>query len=440
MRNLLLCCAALLVADSAPALAGKAHEIVIHTFTGGTDGAQPNSALTLGGTGLLYGTTVNGGGAAACSSGCGTVFQLSGSGRKWAETVLYAFQGGSDGEQPFNAALALGPDGSLYGETLFGGAGNGTVFKLSPPSSGGNWTETILYSFQGGKDGAVPESNILLAADGTLYGTTYQGGTGCGSTGCGTAFSLTPPTSGPSPWTHAVLYRFRGKNDGATPIGGVIAGSGGVLYGTTTAGGSAGCGGEGCGTVFALTPNIGSNGYTETILYDFKKKPEGLSVYNTLLLDSSGNLYGSTSNGGKGSCGGGPLTGCGTDFELTPPAGGVGQWQQSVIHAFIGKKPGGLYDGSYPNGALIAGAGGVLYGSTYGGGYACPVCAGTVYQLAPPTGGGTTWTETLLYPFQAGDDGSGPQGGLVADSGGQLFGITSGGGSANLGIAFMVTP
>src|SRR5580698_9666351 len=179
MRQMLFCCATLCVAASAPALAGKAHEVVIHTFAGGTDGAQPNSALTLGSSGLLYGTTVAG--------GCGTAFQLSGSGTTWAETVLYAFQGGADGEEPFNAAMALGADGSLYGETLFGGAsGDGTVFRLSPPSGGGSWTETILYSFQGGTDGAVPESNILLSADGTLYGTTYQGGTGCSDTGCGT--------------------------------------------------------------------------------------------------------------------------------------------------------------------------------------------------------------------------------------------------------------
>ena len=440
MRRLLLA-AVMLSAIPALGWAGPGTEVIMHSFAGGADGANPNSGLTLGPNGSLYGTTVYGGGSSVCSSGCGIVFQLSGAGGNWTETILHTFQGGSDGEQPFNSAMALGPDGSLYGDTLFGGRANsGTVFQLSPPSAGGKWKESVLYAFPGGKNGAVPESNMLLDASGTLYGTTSQGGTtGCGGAGCGTVYALTPPAAGEKRWQHVLLYKFHGGKDGATPIAGLTEGAGGVLYGTTSAGGGGSCGGTGCGTVFSLTPS-GAGEWTETLLHRFKKKKNGLTVFNSLLIDAKGNLYGSTTNGGKGTCGGGALIGCGMDFELSPPAGGSGEWTETDIHIFIGKKPGGFYDGAYPNGALIADTNGALYGSTYGGGYPCPICAGTVYKLTPPANGATTWNESILYPFQAGSDGTGPQGGLVASAGGVLYGVTAGGGSANLGTAFAVTP
>jgi uncharacterized repeat protein (TIGR03803 family) len=152
--------------------------------------------------------------------------------------------------------------GALYGTTAGGGTGNnGTVFKLTPPAKGQTaWTETVLYHFTGGSDGSLPYAGLIADNSGALYGTTQQGGSGCPPNGCGTVFKLTPSAKGQTAWTETVLYRFTGGSDGATPRAGLFADKQGVLYGTTTVGGGqSGCPQftalfVGCGTVFKLTP------------------------------------------------------------------------------------------------------------------------------------------------------------------------------------------
>jgi len=204
-------------------------------------GSKPNAApIEVKGT--LYGTTFFGG-HRACEYGCGTVYKstLSGQAQR-----LYAFRGGSDGDYPSSGLLNLG--GVLYGTTAYGGGadcdGNscGTVFRITRAGR-----ESVLHSFQGGDDGAQPEAG-LTDLDGVLYGTTAGagGGSGCGGIGCGTMFSITPAGG------ESVLYTFQGGSDGAYPFAAVL-NVGGTLYGTTTGGGGTGCGGDGCGTVFKIT-------------------------------------------------------------------------------------------------------------------------------------------------------------------------------------------
>ena len=165
--------------------------------------------------------------------------------------TLYSFTGGSDGGDP-RAGVVIGKGGVLYGTAETGGVGGGTVFQLTPPASpGGAWTETVLYDFSPpGSDGGYPWATVTVGSGGVLYGTTFGGGTGpaC-SGGCGTVFSLTPPASPGGAWTETVLHSFTGGSDGERPTAGVVIGSGSVLYGTTSSGGT-----SGYGTVFALKP------------------------------------------------------------------------------------------------------------------------------------------------------------------------------------------
>jgi uncharacterized repeat protein (TIGR03803 family) len=213
-------------------------ETILYTFTGGADGADPHSALLRDAAGNLYGTTAYGGGSSACESGCGTVFKVSPAGT---ETILYRFSGGADGAFP-NAALIQDPALNLYSTTAYGGAsGQGVVFKLSPSGA-----ETILYTFAGGADGANPYGGLLQDAAGNLYGTTTFGGAESSACplGCGTVFKLSPSR------TEIVLHSFT-RADGAEPYGALVRDGAGHLYGTTYSGGTSG---TGVGVVFRLTP------------------------------------------------------------------------------------------------------------------------------------------------------------------------------------------
>ncbi len=222
-----VCCAALAVVAAPTALAAPS-ETVLYSFGGGTDGGFPFGDLIMDSAGNLYGTTLTGG---AASGGCGTVFKLTLSG---AETVFHSFNCDTDGSDP-TSRLTADSAGNLYGTTNFGGAsGVGTVYKLTPSG-----TFSVLYSFSGSPDGAIPEGRLIADSAGNLYGTTLQGGTDCGA-GCGTVFSITPNGTG------TVLYSFA-YTDGAFPHAGLIADNAGNLYGTTGGGGA-----SGNGTVFKL--------------------------------------------------------------------------------------------------------------------------------------------------------------------------------------------
>lgn len=284
-------------------------ETVLHSFQGGSDGAKAETSLINVG-GILYGTTSEGGGT-GCGDGCGTVFSITPDGT---ETVLHSFGNGRDGAQPLAGLINV--KGIVYGTTFSGNTTSlsyGTVFSVDLKTG----KEILLHSFQGGSDGSSPIAS-LVKVDGILYGTTVSGG----SRGdWGTVFQLTPPGSGQTQWTETVLYSFQGyPADGANPRASLI-NVGGALYGTTAAGGTGSCPaaneyGQGCGTVFSIDLKTG----TESVLYSFQNNgADGNNPYASL-INVGGTLYGTTEAGGTGTCEP-PNPGCGTVFSITP--GGI---------------------------------------------------------------------------------------------------------------------
>jgi len=284
-------------------------ERVLYRFAGPpADGASPAANVVIGSGGVLYGTTEFGG-----TYDNGTVFSLKPpgtAGGAWTETVLYNFAGyPRDGGLP-TAGLVIGSGGVLYGATEYGGTYNyGTVFSLTPPASpGGSWTETVVHDFSASSDGAYPEAAVVIGSGGVLYGTTV----GQGDFGFGTVFAVTPPASPGGDWSETVLHSFGGARDGASPNAAVTIGSGGVLYGTTDAGGID------YGTVFSLTPPASAGGpWAESVLYAFTGGDDGAYPYGGLTISRDGVLYGTTYGGGTGSCSGG----CGTVFAITSSKG-----------------------------------------------------------------------------------------------------------------------
>ena len=351
------------------------------------------------------------------------------------ETVLYSFTGtNGDGAQP-TAGLIMDSAGNLYGTTQFGGVtscfsdrippGCGTVFKLDPSGN-----ETVLHSFTGTNgDGANPAASLIMDSAGNLYGTTQFGGvTSCSSgsfvpPGCGTVFKLDPSGH------ETVLYSFTLTNgDGANPAASLIMDSAGNLYGTTQLGGitSGNCPNSGtnttapppvgCGTVFKLDPSE-----HETVLYSFTlTNGDGAQPVAGLIMDSAGNLYGTTPFGGvtsSSSCSGPPPAGCGTVFKLDPSG------HETLLHSFTGTNG----DGAQPVAGLIMDSAGNLYGTV-------AASAGTVFRLEP------SGHETVLHSFTGSPDGEDPVAGVIMDSAGNLYGTTYGGGSAGDGTVFRLEP
>ena len=299
----------------------------------------------------------------------------------------------SDGDGPFRANLLADAQGALYGTTIDGETGRldgGTVFKLSPPSNGQtDWTETVLYSFcslPNCSDGKGPIASTLIADErGGLYGTTSAGG----ATGNGTVFKLSPPSNGQTDWTETVLYSFCSLpncSDGSTPVSGLIfenqgardveghadahhfADKHGALYGTTFSGGGV----SNSGTIFKLAPpSKGQTDWTETVLYRFAGAPsDGHNPSGGLIADRRGALYGTTEAGGAGQPGGGIV------FKLAPPAKHQTGWTETVLYDFCSLP--NCSDGSGPQAGLIAEKKGALYSTTEGGG---SERHGTVFKL-----------------------------------------------------------
>lgn len=367
---------------------------VLHTFRG-PDGSGPTYAGLVGdAAGNLYGTTPNGGDF-SCDPpyGCGTVFQISPTGKR---RVLHIFAGGLDGSVPA-AGLVRDSAGNLYGTTNQGGGfySKGTVFKVDKTG-----TETVLYAFTALTDGAFPAGALVRDSAGNLYGTTAAGGGDhtCGLGGCGTVFKLDAAGA------ETVLHRFNGL-DGAHPVSGLIRDSAGNFYGTTYDGGDPACNypyGYGCGKVFMLDP-----AGNETVLYSFVGGTDGAGSLSGLVRDAAGNLYGTTEYGGGANptCGD---NGCGTVFKVTSTG------LETVLHAFTGAS-----DGIFPNGSLVRDSAGNLYGTTYTGGVSG---YGLVFKLD------AAGAETVLYQFIGGADGSFPYTGLVRDPSGNFYGTTWQGG------------
>lgn len=316
-------------------------EQVVYPFRGGSDGEGPVASLACFG-GLLFGTTEDGG-----ANGDGTVFSIDPA--TGAESVVYSFGSvNTDGTDPIASLIGVG--GLLYGTTLYGGAfGNGTVFSINPATG----VENVVYSFQGDNDGANPYAGLVEVGT-KLYGTTYNGGgsANCaGGLGCGTLFSLDLAAG-----TENVVYSFPGDGGGANPAANLI-NVNGSLYGTTYFGGSSGdagtvfslnpttgvlseiasisggplgglvivngrlygtslaggtsrnCGQYGCGTIFSLSPRT----QAYKVVHSFKGDKDGSASYSGLTLLGA-RLYGTTAAGGAKNCSGG----CGTVFEVTP--------------------------------------------------------------------------------------------------------------------------
>ncbi|HEY1883423.1 MAG TPA: choice-of-anchor tandem repeat GloVer-containing protein [Candidatus Cybelea sp.] len=282
-------------------------------------------------------------------------------------------------------------------------------------------SEQVIYSFQSGTDGADPVSTLIMDKKGALYGTSDTGGSsGCEGPGCGTVFKLTPNQQG---WTESVLYRFTGGNDGGSPIGGLLMTKRGALLGTTVGGGSGG------GVVFELMPS-GST-YTETVVHEFSGSPDGLDPTDALVSDSAGNLYGTTSEGGLTTCPSRSSSpGCGTVFKLAPSGS---KYSYSVIYRFKGDA-----DGIAPWASLLRGSNGVFYGLTMEGG---ALGKGTAFELTPK---GSRYRETVLYSFKGRSHGAYPRSDLVEDRGGNLYGTTPFGGGAHCrdgcGTVFTLAP
>ena len=345
----------------------------------------------------------------------GLVYELTETRGVWKETVLYSFTGGADGGYP-NGPLVMDEAGNLYGTALQGGTQNyGVVFELSP--SGETWVENVLHNFTSLSDGGLPFGGVVFDAAGSLYGTASTGGTAqCYAFlgACGVVFQLSP--SGNS-WTEHVLHSFTGLDDGSDPQYGVILDSSGNIFGTTLDGGNG-------GVAFELTLSNGV--WQERVLHAFGLG-DGLTPTGSLALDKSGDLYGATDEGGTG--------GYGTVFELTPGSDG---WTETILHNFAGGT-----DGAYPVSVVLGTT--AIYGVTLQGGTgSCPngaakVSCGTVFELTSANG----WTKRKIYQFHGtADDGGVPNSGLVMDSAGHLFGTLSyGGGNLSMaGGVFEVNP
>jgi len=329
-----------------------------------------------------------------------------------AQTVgtIYKFDvAAGEGSLPYSG-LVEDAAGNFYGTTYDGGAHNlGTVYRLSPNRSGG-FTETILYSFKGGStDGAEPHSSLFRDSAGNLYGTTVTGGI-VGSTcnagnfaspmGCGIIFKLSPTTTGQ--WTETVLHRFSGP-DGGNSFTGLIRDATGNFYGTTIAGGSAGL-----GVVFKLS--LISTGWKETVLHDFKGGTDGASPFiqsATLAMDASGNLYGSTYEGGTANAG--------TVFKLSPPTKTSTTWSEKILYTFQGGT-----DGSEPFTGVILDKSGNVYGTTTFGGTGGNN-GGIVFELTAANG----YTKTVLHNFNRLTDAAEDfPNALTFDANGNLWGMT----------------
>lgn len=427
-----------------------------------TSGPGPDcNGMVFDTSGNLYGNNWGGG-----ASGGGQVIELSPpaeAGGSWTETTIYSFDPYSttvkDGAAPCGS-LAIDAKGNLYGTTLNGGTnGSGTVYELSPPAEGSTtWTETILYNFgaPGSLDGYNPVAGVTLASSAalTLYGTTVCGGTGpavgvsmggsymdipygfgC-SNGSGTVYELSytkPTRKNKGGWKESVLYNFGATSatDGALPSGSLVL-KGKDLYGTTTSGGNGAYCVEqysfGCGIAYELLP--GTGGWTETVLYNFgaTATDSEFPVYVKPLIIGT-NIYGTASTGGT-------ADGSGTVWELVYSIGS-NTYSEKVLYNFYTDPN----DGCGPYWQVVEGkTANILYGTTS---FCGPALGGTLFKLTyakPKVGAtGNGWTETS-YAFGVNDSNYDPYDELVKDKNGNLFGMTSLGGSYVDGNVFEYQP
>jgi uncharacterized repeat protein (TIGR03803 family) len=371
----------------------KASETILYSFAGGNDGASPAGNLASDAGGNLYGTAYGGG-----AYGAGTIFELSpGSSGGWTESVIYTFTGGDDGGYPIGG-VTLDAAGNLYGTTGGGGAnGFGTVFELSPSSTGG-WTFNTIHTFSG-LDGSTSYTPVAFDAANNLFGTTRTGGTH----GYGVVFEMKLGAGGS--WNESVIYSFTGGKDEGFPMTGVVFDASGNLYGTNI-----GVAEDAPGVVFELTSQARGKWQIHVLPL------VGYYPHGTPILDPSGDLYGTTYQGGYG---------YGNIYELQPESDS--RWKGEILWDFSGST-----DGSYPYSPLVRDSEGNLYGVTPSGG---ATGNGLAYELIYES---PHWNELELYSFKGGTDGSLP-GTLLAGPTGTFYGTTQYGGEYSLGTVFAIT-
>jgi uncharacterized repeat protein (TIGR03803 family) len=326
--------------------------------------------------------------------------------------VIHTFSGPGDGWYP-HSGLTIDTAGNIYGTTSYGGPAKfGLVYRLSPRNSG--WVLRPLDQFPTSYYGKKPEGGLVRDASGALYGTTQYGGTGGGL-----VYKLAPTPSilsaVISPWTETILHRFTGEVDGRWPYGPLVFDSAGNLFGTTSSGAL------GYGTVYQLTPS--GSGWTLNAIYSFAGGSDGSGPAYNLLVDTTGNIYGTTLGGGE--------YGCGTVFELSP----VGEaWIETVLHSFSGH-------GCGPIEGLIMDEAGGLYGATFMFDNTDSTFHATVYHLSKDNG---NWTfgvisepsvenpSYLCYPEPV-------TGTLAMDAAGNLYGTMQAAGAYGFGSIFKLT-
>jgi len=390
MRNkvaLMMTAAAILCTATSGEAAVK--ETTLYSFTGGNDGSFPHAGVIGDGKGNLYGVTSSGG-----ANHSGVIFELRPPAEgetAWTQTTLYTFTGGNDGANP-QAALMMDAKGNLYGTTYSGGAsGNGVVFKLARLKHKDTWTYRTLWSFTGGNDGGVPVGSLTMDSAGNLYGSTTQGGTGV----VGTVFELSPNGK---KWSESVLYNFTGNNDGGEPMGNVLLGKDGNLYGTT-----AGYGEFNYGVVYKLTAQGGGN-WGFSVLHAFAGGSDGEVPRDGLIQDANGTLYGATA---------GFAESYGNVFQMNTDGSNY-----NVIYSIIG---GQGFTGNGPWQTVSMGTDGTIYGTTYADGASS---FGEVFQLTPEAG--NSWTPKVLYTFPGGAGGQYSYSKVWLDKLGRLYGTTYG--------------
>ena len=366
------------VFELSPASSGGWKITVLYRFTGDADGRGP-ADLAIDAAGNIFGVAQEGGKSSGCvgGHGCGTLFELkqSASGRHF--TLLHTFTGGADGALPM--ALTRDASGALYVTLQNGGnadceLGCGTIFRLKPTSSGGWRASTLrLFDWTFNNQGAkVPFGRVTFDAAGNLYGVA-GGGTynDVWSTTFGVVYKLSPSSAGQ--WDQTILYSFCpgttvNCNNGTDPVAGPILDSSGNLFGTTIDGGF-----YNNGTVFELTPSS-SGPWSETVLYSFTGGTDGANPTSPLIFNTAGDLLGTTSNGGDVNCVFGP---CGVLFQLTSSSGG---WQETILHSFTGGYDGAVPGSS--TGLLLDQSGNLFGTAGYGGLYLtpCQSLCGVVYE------------------------------------------------------------
>jgi uncharacterized repeat protein (TIGR03803 family) len=424
--------AAALCALTTGAAQAQVTQTVLHVFGIGKDGGGPSGNLLADNTGPsetlrgLYGTAFHGA-HDTCTDGCGMVFKFTppkAGQANWKETALWNFTGGADGASPALAGLFAMTKRIKADTTLYGTASTGGASNAGTVFALTGKKLTTLWAFTGGSDGDYPEGAVVADKSGALYVTAEYGGQSFGFAGCGTVIKLTPPGKGQNTWTETTIWTFTDGNDGCSPGNGLIIDKSGALYGTATNGGK-----NGYGTVFELIPPQGQQtAWTEQTLWAFADGADGAFSFAPLTAGKGGVLYGTTYEGGTNDDG--------VVFSLTPPKNGNGPYTEQTVWTFTGGN-----DGAYPEAPVTLDKSGVLYGTTsYGANK-----NGSAFKLTPPAQRHGAWTETTLWDF-SGTDGSQPCAGLTADKHGVLYGTTYQGGSgtncggaSGCGVAFSLT-